>query len=84
MGKDGVFEELQGNIGTEAADCLVDTYAGSNLYIPKGVGIRRKHKEIREEFKQGAGYKELARRYGYTEMWIRQIVHKRRPKGSQK
>jgi Mor family transcriptional regulator len=76
-----VFEELQELVGTEAADRLVNHYSGSSIYLPKGIQIRRQYKKIIEEFKQGASYKELARRYGLTERWIRTIVHKKRPKG---
>jgi Mor family transcriptional regulator len=78
-----VFEELQGIIGTEAAKRLVDHYSGSSLYIPKRICIKLRHKKIKEEFGQGAGYKELALRYGLTERYVRRIVHKRRPKGLQ-
>ena len=33
----GIYEELKGLVGTEAANCLVNRYAGSSLYIPKRV-----------------------------------------------
>lgn len=75
MERDDIFDDLERNLGTDAANRLVDLYSGSNLYIPQSIGIKRKHRQIRDEFKNGAGYKELARRFGYTERRIRQIIH---------
>jgi Mor family transcriptional regulator len=76
-----VFKELQDVIGEEAAKRFVEHYSGSNLYTPQKILLEMKHEKIIEEFKKGASYKELARRYGFTERHIRRIVHKRRPKG---
>jgi Mor family transcriptional regulator len=75
--KDNVFEELQLNIGPDAANYLVNAYAGSNLYIPKKIIIKRRHEKIRDEFIRGAGYRELALRYGYSEQYIREITKER-------
>ena len=72
--KDDVYEELKDIIGPEAADRLVDYYSGSGLYIPQSIAIKRKHGQIRDEFKKGASYRELARRYGFTERHIRNIT----------
>ncbi|MDR0877241.1 MAG: hypothetical protein LBN21_04250 [Treponema sp.] len=76
----GVFEELEGILGTDGANRLVDYYAGSSLYIPRGIQTGRKRRQIREEFKKGAGYRELAKKYGYTERHIRKIT-RRMPQG---
>lgn len=82
MENDGIYEELERNIGTEAANRLVDLYSGSSLYIPQNIKVRRKHRQIKEDFKNGANYKELAQRYGFTEQHIRRIVHKQKVKGT--
>jgi Mor family transcriptional regulator len=79
--KEHVLDNLEKNIGTEATDLLVAMYGGSNLYIPKCRDIRKKRRRIKEEFNNGASYKELARRYGYTERHIRRIVHKKTKSG---
>ena len=79
---DDVLEELEGIIGADAVNRLVDHYSGSNLYIPQNIIIKQNHQKIREEFKNGANYKELAKCYGYTERRIRQIIHRRKPKDS--
>ena len=75
---DDVLEELEGIIGPDAANRLVDHYSGSNLYVPQRIKITRKYRKIREEFKNGATYRELAMRYEYTEGHIRRIIHARR------
>jgi Mor family transcriptional regulator len=78
--KNDVFKELETILGTEAANRFVDYYSGSILYTPKSIIIARKHRKIREEFKNGATYRELAVRYGYTETHIRNIVYRKERK----
>jgi Mor family transcriptional regulator len=70
-----IFAELVDIVGKEAANRLVDFYSGSSIYIPKNIIIEQKHRKIREEFRRGAVYRELAIRYEYTETHIRNIVH---------
>jgi len=81
--KDDVYVELEELVGQEAATRLTEHYSGSSLYFPRSIGRNRRHRKIKEEFKRGASYKELARRYSLTERHIRRIVHKRKPKASQ-
>jgi Mor family transcriptional regulator len=76
--KSDVFEELEHIIGAEAANRFVDFYSGASIYIPKNIITERTYKKIRDEFKNGASYRELAVRYGYTQRHIRRIVHTRR------
>jgi len=73
--EDDVYEELKELVGPEAADRLVERYLGSNLYLPKRIYIKRKYKKIREEFKNGASYREIGFKYGYSERYVRVIVH---------
>jgi Mor family transcriptional regulator len=75
--KSDVFEELENILGTEAANRFVDFYSGSNLYVPRNIKIEQKHRKIRDEFREGANYRELAMRYGYTEQHIRNITKRR-------
>jgi Mor family transcriptional regulator len=75
--KDDIYDELVELVGPEAAQSIFDRYQGSSVYFPRGVSIMRLHRKIREEFKNGASYMELARRYGYIERHIRRIVHKK-------
>jgi Mor family transcriptional regulator len=39
---------------------------------------------MRKEFKDGANYLELANKYGYTENYIRRIVHRKLVKKGEK
>jgi Mor family transcriptional regulator len=75
--KNEVFEELEEAVGTEVADHLADLYSGSNLYIPRRVISARKYRRIRQEYKDGADYRGLARRYGYSERHVRRIIHEK-------
>ena len=79
MEKDDIYEELEELIGPEAAQRLVDHYSGSSIYIPRSIYIKRKHRQIKEDFKNGANYRELAQRYGLSERYIRRIVHRKGP-----
>jgi len=72
-----VLEELENILGTEAANRFVDFYSGTNIYIPKSIVTARKYKKIRDEFKSGASYRELAQRYGYSERYVRTIIHEK-------
>ena len=69
-----IFDELVDIIGAEAAGRLAKHYSGSNLYIPRSIEIKEIHRKIKEEFRSGAAYRELAMRYGYTEQHIRNIT----------
>lgn len=59
-----------------AQEALVRYAGGTELYIPKCDGARREaiRARIRAEYDAGAGVKELARRYGYTERHIYNIL----------
>jgi Mor family transcriptional regulator len=75
--KNGVYEELIGIVGREAADRLVDAFAGSSIYIPQSIATSKKHRLIKEEFKNGESYRELSLKYHYTESYIRSILHRK-------
>jgi Mor family transcriptional regulator len=75
--KNDVFEELQDIIGEEAAKRLIDHYSGTNVYFPRSIVIEQQYQKIREEFKNGASYRELALRYGFTKTHIRNIIHRK-------
>jgi Mor family transcriptional regulator len=70
------FEQLTELIGADAARQVAASFAGENLYIPKWVITVEQHKAIRREFKDGATYRELGIRYGYTANYIRKIIHR--------
>jgi Mor family transcriptional regulator len=71
------FELVQELIGVEAAHKLVKAFGGSVIYIPR-LGITSElHHSIKQEFRNGANYRDLAVKYGYTQTHIRRIVHKK-------
>jgi Mor family transcriptional regulator len=78
---DDDFEQLKNIIGNEKAVRVVEFFAGSNIYIPKSEQTMENYRAIRQEYKDGANYRELSAKYGYTETHIRRIVH---AKGNQK
>jgi Mor family transcriptional regulator len=74
------FEQLAGIVGKEAAGQVAASFAGESIYIPKGIVTAEQHKAILQEFKEGATYRELARRYGYSARHIRNIIHHKHKK----
>jgi Mor family transcriptional regulator len=72
------FEQLREIIGEEQAGRVAEAFAGTMVYIPKNVIARNLHKKIKKEFWDGATYKELSRKYGYTERYIRSLVDRKK------
>jgi Mor family transcriptional regulator len=77
MDANETYEQLTELIGAEAAWQVAKSFAGSPMYISKAVITAAQHKAIRQEFKDGATYRELAIRYGYTERYVRTIIHRK-------
>lgn len=71
------FEQLREIIGDEQAGKVAKAFAGTMLYIPKNVIARNLHKKIKKEYWDGASYKSLSRKYGYTERYIRNLVDRK-------
>jgi hypothetical protein len=74
--KNEVFGELRDLLGNEQAEKVADYFSGSLVYFSKNVVVARKYREIRKAFREGATYRDLGTKYGYTETHIRNIVHK--------
>jgi len=72
------FELLKELLGTETALRVAESFAGTALYIPKSVITAERHRLIRKEFREGASYRELSIRYGYSDTHIRSICRARR------
>ncbi|WP_051273241.1 Mor transcription activator family protein [Desulfotruncus alcoholivorax] len=70
------YRELTDLIGLEAVMKIADRYQGTAMYLPKlDIIMRRiRDEKIKNDFKEIGNFKELARKYGLTEVWIRQIV----------
>ena len=69
------FREIADTIGLGPALKLVAARGGEGIYIPKVEKVCRaaRDRAIRAEF-TGANYRELARKYDLTVVWIRAIV----------
>jgi len=75
MENDDLLDELTAVVGRETAERLIEYYEGSNVYFSKRIRRKLKHQRIKEEFKNGASYKELCVKFGYGETHIREIIH---------
>jgi Mor family transcriptional regulator len=71
------FEQLREIIGEEPASKVAKAFAGTMVYIPKNVIAKNIHKKIKKEYWDGASYKALSRKYGYTERYIRNLVDRK-------
>jgi Mor family transcriptional regulator len=80
---DDDFEQLKNIIGVEKAVRVVEFFAGSNIYIPKSEQTMKSYRSIRQEYKNGANYRELSAKYGYTETHIRRIIHAKENKNGE-
>ncbi len=69
------FKELIDTIGNEKVQKIVDIFYGKIIYFPKiKETCKQKIKNrIVEEF-NGYNYTQLAKKYGYTERYIRKII----------
>ena len=69
------FRDIAETIGMEPALKLVQARGGEGIYVPKAEKVCRaaRDRAIRSEF-NGANHRELARKYGLTVVWIRNIV----------
>jgi Mor family transcriptional regulator len=72
------FDVLKELIGNEEAHKVAKAFGGANLYIPRSDVIAEIHRAIRKEYGDGATYRDLRIRYGYSESHIRYIIHKKR------
>lgn len=70
------YRSLCEMIGLDNALKLADKYQGTAIYLPKLDAAIRKIRDdkIKEEF-DGGNYRELARKYGLTEVWVRQLIN---------
>ncbi len=68
------YREIAEAIGAENFVKLAEVVGGSTLYIPKPESLVRpvRDAQIKEEF-NGYNHLELAKRYGVTERWVRQL-----------
>ncbi len=69
------YDAIAAELDLESALKLARLFSGERVYFPKYEAVERplRNKKIITEF-NGYNFKQLARKYGITEMAIRQIV----------
>ncbi len=65
-------------IGVDSAIKLASSLGGTGVYVPKVDSVMAKVRDslIMEQF-NGHNYRDLALKFGLTEVWIRQIVNRK-------
>lgn len=76
------FRDIAELIGLENAMALVRLCGGQNIYVPKydSCVTEAKARLIYEEWKNstsGSPYADLAKKYNYSENWVRQIIREK-------
>lgn len=75
------FRDVADLIGLDNALALVDMCGGMNLYVPKkdSCELAAKFRRIYEEYKaskSGTVYVDIAKKYNYSESYVRDIIRK--------
>jgi len=71
-----IYEDLADYLGVDIAVKIFERYKGQQITFPvKLYSVQYIVKQITEN-KEGASVKEIARKYGYTEQWIRCLMKK--------
>lgn len=71
---DGIYKEIAETIGVENFYKLTKVVGGATIYLPKPDSVLRPVRDarIKAEF-NGYNHPELAKKYGVTERWVRQL-----------
>ena len=71
---DGIYKEIAKAIGVENFYKLTKVVGGATIYLPKPDSVLRPVRDarIKTEF-NGYNHPELAKKYGVTERWVRQL-----------
>lgn len=76
------YRDIAEMIGIDSALKLVDVLGGMSLYIPKreSCELEAKCRMIYEDWRSAKSetvYRDLAQKYGYTEMHVRRIIREK-------
>lgn len=79
---DGLYKQIAEEIGIENFYRLTKLVGGESIYIPKPESFVRPARDIRikAEF-NGYNHTELAKKYGVTKRWVRQLCGEGAPPG---
>lgn len=69
------YGDIADLIGKENTLLLASSFSGTTIYLPKlnKVTAKIRNAQIRKEF-NGGNYKQLAKKYGVSEAWVRIVV----------
>ena len=78
----GIAKSVAVAVGYEITEHLTKNYGGSQFYISRNFTkeMAQKAAAIYAEF-DGSNYRELAEKYGHTEVWIRELVKRGKKQG---
>lgn len=71
---EGIYKDIAQAIGSENFYKLTKVVGGATIYLPKPESVIRPIRDahIKSEF-NGYNHPELAKKYGVTERWVRQL-----------
>ncbi|MCI9179149.1 MAG: hypothetical protein HFG50_03950 [Lachnospiraceae bacterium] len=71
---EGIYKDIAQAIGSENFYKLTKVVGGATIYLPKPESVIRPVRDahIKSEF-NGYNHPELAKKYGVTERWVRQL-----------
>ena len=74
MLQEGIYKDIAEVIGIENFYKLTQVVGGATIYLPKPESVIRpvRDNHIKAEF-NGYNHPELAKKYGVTERWVRQL-----------
>jgi len=69
------FTELTEILGCESAELLVSERGGEDIRVParSSMAAYKRRLAVVEDFKNGAGYREVAKRYGLSLSWAHRL-----------
>ena len=70
----GIYAELSDLVGYENTIKIYEQYKGQQVNFPVSLYDKSAVKEVIKELYTGSNAKELARRFNYSERWVRIIV----------
>lgn len=72
----GIYKEIAEECGLEVAKQIHKTFKGMNISFPMKFYCRLKTIELIKTEYTGSNIRELAKKYGYSDRWIRMILKK--------
>lgn len=79
-----IYRDIAERVNLETAITLHEAYGGINLILPKNFySSEYTNKCMLEDYNLGLSFKEMARKYGYSERWCRTKIKRIIEKGEE-